>query len=174
MAGDDFDVEIDINGEPLDVATPTREVLEEKAIETQNQWIENLERGVGATGEHRGGYVNTGEAANDVTVEWLDDFTIIVGGDVVQLAVAEYGRVPTPGRPPPFDAIADWAREKQLEPGEGETFEDMVDAIRWAIADRGLEGFAPAQGAANKVGPTVQPALEQRIEQELEERNADR
>lgn len=165
---DPYDVEV--NGYAgLDFEKAAREALEEVAIKTQNEWIENLERGEGANGNHGSPYVNTGEAVNDITVEWLDALTVVVGGDVVQLAVAEDGRVPTPGSPPPYEPIADWAREKGLEPDDGQSFEDMVDAIRFSIADQGLEGFAPGQAAVNAVAGELEDRTRRKVEQQMDE-----
>jgi len=143
----------------------SREEAFKAAVRTQREWRTNLDRGEGAVGSHPRSYRNTGEAAGDITVtpadpEGSDEFR--VGGDVVQLAVAEFGRVPSPGSPPPFEAIADWARERGLSPDEG-TFEEMVDAIRWSIADNGLEPFGPGRLAAQEVGPTYQENVEERL-----------
>jgi len=147
-----------------------REEAFKAAVRTQRAWRENLDRGEGAVGSHPRSYRNTGEAAGDITVapadpEGSDEFR--VGGDAVQLAVAEFGRVPTPGSPPPFEAIADWARERGVSPDDG-TFEEMVDAIRWAIADEGLEPFGPGRLAAQEVGPTYQKNVEERINNIIE------
>lgn len=141
------------------------------AIRTQRVWRKNLDEGKGAVGSHPRSYRNTGEAAGDITIEPQSEGATEyrVGGDVVQLAVAEFGRVPTPGSPPPFDAIADWARERGLRPEEGQSFEEMVDAIRWSIADNGLEPFAPGRLAAQEVGPTYEENVRERIEQLIEE-----
>ena len=162
--------DVDVNGyDGIDFEQAAREALEEVAIKTQNQWVENLERGEGADGVHGGPYVNTGEAVNDLTVEWVGPLSVVVGGDVVQLAVAEDGRVPTPGSPPPFEPIADWAREKGLEPDDGQSFEDMVDAIRFSIADEGLEGFAPGQAAVNEVGGELEERPREKVDEQIRE-----
>ena len=152
-----------------------REEAYKAAIRTQSTWRENLEQGKGAVGSHPRGYRNTGEAVGDITVtpsdpEASNEFR--VGGDVVQLAVAEFGRVPTPGSPPPFDAIADWARERGLSPDEG-TFEEMVEAIRWSIADEGLEPFGPGRLAAQKEGPKYEERATERINSIIEGQETD-
>jgi hypothetical protein len=172
---DDFSVDTRVYEGLVDDGTDLVGIASEEAfkaaIRTQRKWRENLDDGVGASGNHGRSYRNTGEAIGDVTVtpseEGASEYT--VGGDVVQLAVAEFGRVPTPGSPPPFEAIADWARERGLNPEDGQTFEEMVDAIRWSIADNGLEGFAPGRLAAKEVGPTYKENVEERINRIIEE-----
>lgn len=135
------------------------------AVRTQRVWRKNLASGDGAVGSHPRAYRNTGEAVGDITVSPAEEGATEyrVGGDVVQLAVAEFGRVPTPGSPPPFEAIADWARERNINPEGNETFEEMVDAIRWSIADNGLEPFAPGKLAAQEVGPEYERNVTERI-----------
>jgi hypothetical protein len=177
MARDAYSVQIneyegitDDDGKTL--AQIAREEAFKAAIRTQEQWRENLDKGQGAVGSHPRAYRNTGEAVGDITVEPADPEAsneFRVGGDVVQLAVAEFGRVPTPGSPPPFEAIADWARERGLSPEGEDTFEEMVDAIRWAIADNGLEPFGPGRLAAQEVGPTYQENVEERLNNIIEE-----
>lgn len=169
-AGDPFSVDIDeYEGITDENGNGLRKIAQEEAykasVRTRQVWRQNLNEGKGAVGSHPRAYRNTGEAAGDITVvpsepEGANEF--VVGGDVVQLAVAEFGRVPTPGSPPPFEAIADWARERGISPDEG-TFEDMVEAIRWSIADEGLEPFAPGRLAAQKVGPEYVDSVEERI-----------
>lgn len=154
-----------------DLQRIAREEAYKAAIRTQREWRKNLDRGEGAVGSHPRSYRNTGEAAGDITVvpESPDGGDVFeVGGDVVQLAVAEFGRVPTPGSPPPFEAIADWARERGLSPDEG-TFEEMVDAIRFSIADDGLEPFGPGRLAAQKVGPEYEKNVTERLNSIIEE-----
>ena len=163
--GDDF-AELD----ELDLDQIAREELFKHAIDFQEQWQDNLLEGVGYLGNRpEGPYKNTGEAINDVTLEPQSEgaTSYKIGGDVVQLAVAEFGRVPSPGSPPPFDAIADWAREKQLTPDEGQTFDEMVDAIRFNIADRGLPAFAPGRAAFFELEGEYERRVSERVEREL-------
>lgn len=170
MPGDDA---FSIDFEPydgIDVVGITREELEKQAIRVQATWRDNLRKGQGAEGSHGGPYVNTGEAVNDVVYEFTGALEVRIGGDVVQLAVAEFGRAP--GSPPPYDAIARWAREKGLQPDDG-SFSDMVDAIRWAIAEHGLEPFAPATGAANQHRGELPDRLNARLDEELEQQATD-
>lgn len=169
-SGESFSVAIE-EYEGIDVERITSEEAFKAAVRTQTRWRENLDKGRGAEGSHNGGYRNTGEAASDITVEPKEPGALeyFIGGDVVQLAVAEIGRVPTPGSPPPFDAIADWAREKGLQPEGDQSFEDMVEAIRWSIADNGLEGFAPGRLAGEEIGPTFEENVIRRINEELGE-----
>lgn len=137
------------------------------AIRAQQKWQENLRGGVGALGSHGGAYVDTGEALNDITIQPAAPGHIeyVVGGDVVQLAVAEFGR--RPGRAPPYDAIAAWARRKGLQPEDGQTFDSMVFAIQQAIAKNGLAAFAPAQRAADDVMRDLEARIAARIEREM-------
>lgn len=169
MAGDAFSVDFEPY-EGLPIGEITREELEKQAIRVQATWRENLRKGSGAEGSHGGPYVNTGEALNDIVYEFTGALEVRVGGDVVQLAVAEFGRAP--GSPPPYDAIERWAREKGLQPEDG-SFRDMVDAIRWAIAEHGLEPFAPAQAAANKHRGELPDRLNARLDDELEQHATD-
>lgn len=169
MSGDEFSVDFD-GYEGIDVIGATREELEKQAVRVQATWRENLRKGQGAEGSHGGPYVNTGEALNDITYEFRGALEVTVGGDVVQLAVAEFGRAP--GSPPPFDAIATWAREKGLTPEDG-SFRDMVDAIRWSIAEHGLEPFAPATDAANQHRGDLAQHINNRLDEELQQQAAD-
>jgi hypothetical protein len=179
MPEESFSVDIDeyegLVDDGTDLEMVAREEAYKAAIRTQRAWRKNLDQGKGAVGSHPRSYRNTGEAAGDITVvpESPDKGTEFkVGGDVVQLAVAEFGRVPTPGSPPPYDAIVDWARERGLSPDEG-TFEEMVNAIRWAIADRGLEPFGPGRLAAQEVGPTYEANVTGRINSIIEEQETE-
>lgn len=181
-SGESFGVDISAY-EGIEVERIAREETFKAAVRTQNQWRENLDKGKGALGRH-GRYResgtsdtqfrNTGEAVNDITVTPAEpSLEHFVGGDVIQLAIAEFGRVPSPNSPPPYQAIADWAREKGLQPDQGETFEEMVDAIRWAIADRGIPGFAPARLAAQQVGPEFEENTIRRLNEEIGEQSGD-
>lgn len=149
----------------IDYSRLISEGLWVSAERLRQQWQDNLDEGKGAVGDHGRPYVATGEAINDVTVDPAlpGSQEYLIGGDVIQLAIAEFGRAP--GSPPPFDAIAQWAREIQLAPHEGDTFDDMVNAIRFAIARRGLPAFAPGLLADQIVSPTVADEIEKRIEQ---------
>lgn len=179
MAEEPYSVEISEYEGLVDGDADLEQVASEEAfkaaIRTQSAWRENLDKGRGAVGSHPRSYRNTGEAAGDITVtpssEGASEYQ--VGGDVVQLAVAEYGRVPTPGSPPPFEAIADWARERGLRPEEGQSFEEMVDAIRFSIADEGLPPFGPGRLAAQEEGPKYEQRVEERINRIIEEQSSD-
>lgn len=170
MPDDEFSVDFEPY-DGVDVFGITREELEKQAVRTQNAWQRNLQKGDGAEGSHGGPYVNTGEAMNDITFEFVGELEVTVGGDVVQLAVAEFGRAPG-SAPPPFDAIATWAREKGLTPEEG-SFDDMVEGIRWAIADEGLEPFAPAQAAATEQRGRLEVEIRRRLDEALAEQSSD-
>lgn len=164
--GDSFSVDFEPY-EGLPIREISQDELEKQAIRVQATWRKNLRKGQGAEGSHGGPYVNTGEAVNDVVYEFTGDLEVRIGGDVIQLAVAEFGRAP--GSPPPFDAIERWAREKGLQPEEG-SFDEMVDAIRWSIAKHGLEPFAPATGAANSHRGELPQRINARLQEELEQR----
>lgn len=175
MPTDSYGVDIKEYEGLVEDGSELREIASEEAfkaaVRTQKAWRNNLDEGRGAVGTHPRSYRNTGEAVGDVTVtpesEGADEYK--VGGDVVQLAVAEFGRVPTPDSPPPFEAIADWARERGIRPEDGQTFEQMVDGIRWSIADDGLPPFGPGRLAAQQEGPKYQENAEERIERIIEE-----
>lgn len=161
----DFDVESEDMPE-LDLERIVSEELFAAATRGQQAWQENLRRGVGATGSHGRAYVDTGEAVNDITISPPTPGALeyVVGGDVVQLAVAEFGR--RPGRPPPHEAIAAWAKRVGLTPDEGESFDDMVTAIRFAIAERGLPAFAPGQKAFDETTQDLEERIRARIARE--------
>lgn len=164
----------------LDVERIADEELEKHSTKARDAWVDNLRAGEGESGqhgEHRSSgpvgtpYVNTGETQNDVAVEQTGHLEYLVGGDVVQLAVAEFGRQPGEA-PPPFDAIARWANEKGLTPGPDMSFEEMVDAVRFAIARRGLHGFAPGRAAAREYdSDALADRVDRRFERELEDQS---
>jgi len=68
---------------------------------------------------------------------------------------------------PPVEPIAEWAGRKGLTPEGDSTFEDMVNGIRWAIYQRGIEGFAPGRRAAMLVEPTIAPRFKRRLNAEI-------
>jgi hypothetical protein len=170
-----YSVDIDeyegLTDDGADIEQIASEEAFKAAVRTQRAWRENLDEGKGAIGSHPRSYRTTGEAAGDITVtpteEGAEEYE--VGGDVVQLAVAEFGRVPTPNSPPPFDAIADWARERGLRPEGEQSFEEMVEALRWSIAEEGLEPFGPGRLAAQQEGPEYERRAKERIERAIEE-----
>lgn len=164
MADEPFDVEID-DYEGIDIIGTTSRELFKGAVRAQRLWRENL---------RSAGWKNTGEAINDVTVEPKQpgELEYVTGGDVIQLLIAEEGRAPD-SAPPPFDAIARWAREKGLQPEEGQTFEEMVEAIRWSIAKNGIEAFHPARDAAREVEMDLPDNVRQALIEEIEQQEAD-
>lgn len=166
MARRDYEVDVG-KYRGIDVSKIVSEELFGAATRAQQKWQENLRGGVGALGSHGGPYVDTGEALNDITIEPAapGSSEYVVGGDVVQLAVAEFGR--RAGRAPPADAIAAWARRKGLQPHEGQSFESMVFAIQQAIAAHGLPAFAPAQRAADDVMRDLDERIARRIERDI-------
>lgn len=68
MPPDEFAIDVR-EYEGLPVATIAAEELYRTAIRTMNTWRENIRNGRGAAGNHGSPYVNTGEAASDVTIE---------------------------------------------------------------------------------------------------------
>lgn len=175
MPGEAYSVEIDEYEGLVDGDKGIDQIASEEAfkaaIDTQKAWRDNLDRGRGAIGTHPRAYRNTGEAIGSITVEPKreGEELYIVGSSKVQVAVAEDGRVPTPGSPPPFDAISDWARERGLNPDEGQTWMEMVNAIRWSIAEEGLPPFGPGRLAAHEVGSKYSERVETRIENLIDE-----
>lgn len=180
---DDFSVDVSPY-EGIDVQKIASEELFKHSLKARDAWVDNLRAGKGASGshgEHRESgpspapYNNTGETQNDVTVEPQQEGSLeyTVGGDVVQLAVAEFGRRPG-AAPPPREPIARWADEKGLAPEADQTFDEMVDAIRFAIADRGLHGFAPGRAAAREHdGDALAERVDRRFGQELENQSTE-
>lgn len=125
-------------------------VLFKGAVRCMNRWKENLDSGTGADGSHGRPYRDRGQTVNDVTMspQTPGSSEYAIGGDVIQLAVAEFGRVATPGRPPPFDVIAQWVKRKGIAAPGDDGFYPIVEAIRWKIAAEGLKGFAPGRRAS--------------------------
>lgn len=159
----DFEIEVGTY-DGIDVEKIASEELFKASLRAQEHWRKNLHEGQGALGSHGHPYEFTGESQNDITISPQTEGALeyVVGGDVVQLAVAEFGRAP--GSPPPRDAIATWARLKGLVPREGETFDEMVAGLRWHIAKHGLKAFAPAQLAADTVNLDLEERIRARIE----------
>lgn len=145
----------------LNLTKRVSDLLFSTAVKTQNKWRDNLETGNGALGSHGRPYVDEGEAKNDVVflpqTEGALSYTI--GGDVVQLYIAEYGRVPTPGNLPPFTPIAEWAERKGITKKGDKYFYQIINKIRTNIAEYGLAGFAPGLGAAIEINREVEKEL---------------
>lgn len=152
-----MDVEVDPY-EGLDFQEIANQELQKAAIRTQEYWRDNL---------RDYGWVDRGEAVNDVAVVKVDDTTYKIGGDVIQLAIAEFGRAP--GEMPPKEDISEWARRKGLQPNEGQDWDGMVYAIRKSIAEDGIEGFSPGRRAAKKASKKVERDVSDHIDRELED-----
>lgn len=139
------------------------EELLKAAVRGENAYRQNMQTGQGALGSHGRPYVGTGEAITSANLypeaPGADLYT--VEGPLIQHVVAEFGQ--EPGHMPGFAAIDRWAREKQLTPRQGETWEQMIEGIRQAIYRRGLRAFAPLQLAADQIAPTIEPAIQRRI-----------
>lgn len=179
MPEDHFDVDVSAY-EGIDILGITSRNLEAAAKDAQAKWQDNLTRGHGVVpartsgGKRNPSYVNTGEARSDITVtpQASGALKYLTGGDVIQLAVAETGRRKTPGRPPPWAAIAEWAKEVQLVPNlylsptEAPAEDrEVINAVRWSIAERGLQGFAPGHAA----GVAAAHALRRRLVRDLKD-----
>lgn len=177
-AGDSFEVNLDPY-EGINVEEIASEEAFRAAVNTMNAWKENLDEGVGEAGTHaqyrENGkedtqYRNTGEAVDSITMDPQEPghLEYEVGSNRVQVAVAEVGRSPG-SPPPPFKPIADWAREKGIEPEGDQSFEAMVNAFRFAIAERGIPGFKPAKRAADAIGPEFERRTVERLNEEIED-----
>jgi hypothetical protein len=166
MATDSFSIEVsEYEGVPvLEIAS---EELFRTATRTMNTWRDNLRNGTGADGSHGRPWVNTGEAANSVTIDPPREGALeyLVGGDRIQLAVAETGRAP--GAMPPPEPIVDWMRE-QLGVDDPDPW-----PIQKKIEEEGIEGFAPGRAAVNEHAPELSERVATRIDAELEEQRSD-
>lgn len=141
----------------------TTEELFKVATRAMNTWRDNLRRGEGANGSHGRPYKNTGEAINDVTVQppREGELEYKVGGDVVQLAIAEFGR--SPGTFPPPEPIEDWMRE-QLGIKDPDPF-----PVQRHIKEEGIDGFAPGRGAANEHRGELSERVSSRLDEALDQ-----
>ena len=164
-----FDVETDpYSG--IDIEGTAQEALFETVVEAQNRYAENVQRGRGADGSHPGGFVDRGEAMNSITISPQSDSAreYTVGGDAIQLLIAEYGRAPNNSLPP-HQPISEWARRNGLTPDDGQDWDGMVYAIRKKIAEEGIEGFAPARQTAHEMRGRLRERAHDKIEQQLDE-----
>lgn len=164
-----FETETDLY-EGIDVEKNARETLFEIAVEAQNRYAENIQRGRGAEGNHPGGFVDRGEAMNSITISPQHDNATEyrVGGDEVQLLIAEYGRAPNNAMPP-HDDISEWARRNGLTPNDGQDWDGMIFGIRKKIAEDGIEGFAPALLTANQMKGKVGELAHEGIQGDLDD-----
>jgi len=156
----------------LDLVKEVSDLLFMAAVDTQNKWRGNIELGQGAMGAHGRPYVDQGEAKNDVVIspQGTGSMKYAIGGDVVQLFIAEYGRVPTPGRLPPFEPIAEWATRKGITNPAEKDFVWHVNNIRKSISEYGLAGFAPGLGAAIEVNEETQKKLKTFVEDAIKKK----
>lgn len=152
-----------------DIEKIVSEELWKAAVRAQDAWRDNLQQGIGATGEHGRPYVYTGESINRTNVypelPGYDVYEVI--GDTEQHHIAEFGREPS-NTLPPHEPLAVWARIKGLVPREGQTFDEMVLAIRRHIAVNGLKAFAPGLLAFETTVPDVEKSIISRFKQELD------
>lgn len=163
-------VKVDFKKYPdLDIRTYVAEELFKSAVKCHAKWQNNLLRGEGATGSRGQPWKDMGEAINQLTVEPKspEHLSYEVGGDVVQLAIAEFGRAPN-SKMPPHEPIADWCRRKGITPHEGQSFDNMVFNIRRKIAIEGIQGFAPGRKSALEVRAELPTNLENRFKKEID------
>ena len=167
-----FDVDSD-DFEAPDIEKIAKEETFRAAVNTQNRWREILDQA---------GWRNTGEAINDVTVEPKTDGAseYLVGGDVVQLAIAEFGRRPG-AKMPPYEPIADWVHEqegmlnrgesKMVDFGDGPvsvTFDSLVFLVRRAISDKGIEPIGAGRKAFREESENAAQRIDDRVSDEME------
>jgi len=156
-------ITVTVNPIPDHAAIVSQE-LQRAAQLLEGEWKRNLMRGTGALGSHGRPYRATGETINR-TVTYPREpghMAYAVVGETIAHLIAEFGRRPG-AKMPPHAAIAEWCRVQGLIPNEGESFDDMVLAIRRHIAAHGLRAFAPCQLAVQAIAPTVEPAIRRRI-----------
>lgn len=145
--------------EGIDYEKFAEEQKQEAVEDAERKWEKNLEQS---------NWRNTGEGIDSIHTMTDENGNTLLLSDAVQLFVAEFGRPPTPGHPPPFQDIKEWAQEKGLTPGPDETFDEMVEAIRWSIAEEGIEGFQPGSRAFHDAAKDAERRDQRRIEEELE------
>lgn len=143
----------------MDIEARIREELFKTAIDMQNRWADHLADGTGI-GQHRGPYVNTGEAVASIDIDppmaGAPEYTVF--SDTWQVLIAEVGRAPG-SKPPPFAPIADWVHEKLGIARDAPDFHGIVRAVQMKIARDGLAPFLPME---KSIAEVVQ-GLEQRM-----------
>jgi len=129
------------------------------SVNTQNLWKRILDDY---------GWRNDGEAINDITIdpqaEGAESYT--VGGDVVQLLIAEYGR--RPGAPmPPHEPLADWVNEQSSMPSKGDDgFDNTVFLVRRSIAENGIRAIGAGREAFRRESENAKQRVEKRFGEE--------
>ncbi len=151
----------------IDLKRIASEELFKTATIGLNAWKANLSSGIGASGKRRP-WVNTGEARANITINPLEPGSLeyLVGGRVIQLFIAEYGRAPG-NSPPPQKPIEDWVHEKRIAVRGTPEFDRVVHAIRMSIARKGIRGFAPGFKAGRDSIKGQQKRLRDRMRQEV-------
>jgi len=141
------------------------------SVNTQNLWKQILDDY---------GWRNDGEAINDITIdpqaEGAESYT--VGGDVVQLLIAEYGRRPGAAMPP-HEPIADWVHEQSSMPNKGEittmnfgdgpqevSFDSFVFIVRRSIAENGIRAIGAGREAFRRESENAKQRVEKRFGEE--------
>ncbi len=163
-----MEVDVEDGLDNIDLNQVIKKTLFKTAIKCKNEYQTNIRKGIGADGFHDHPFVDTGEALNDITVEPQGPaHAFNVGGDVIQLAIAEFGRSPGSAMPPD-KPIRRWAHRKGLTPREGQTFDRMVYGIRKSIGRKGIEGFAPARLAAIRTKDKMQRDFKEQVNNEIE------
>lgn len=165
-----------VDGKPyagIDIEGMASEEVFKAATRGLTAWKDNLTTGTGALG-HRRPWVNTGEARADLTMtpESPGSLEYTVGGDVVQLWIAEFGRSPN-NTMPPYDAIADWVAEKGIATRGSPGFDGVVFLVRRAIARDGIKPFAPGLKAGRDSIVGLEASVRGRIIDEHRRRDSD-
>lgn len=156
----------------IDFETIATEELDNAAVNTVNQWVDNM---------LRAGYKNTGDTANSITWESPEQYVRVVGSDRIAALIGEFGRRPGAGQPPP-DALGDWVHEQAGLPNRGETtewdfgdgpqtvtFDDVVYLIGRGIDESGLPAYAFGRDAFKRVSKQYQQNVADRLQAAAEE-----
>ena len=152
--GDDFE-----NLGDLDIEGIAREELFKISIQFQTKWQDRL---------LDAGWKNTGEAINDITVEPQAEgsTSYTIGGDVIQLAISEFGR--SPGSFPPPDAMGQWVHEQQSLPNKGDDeFDNVVFLVSRAVAENGIEPIMGGRNTWHELEGEYERRVSERVEREL-------
>jgi len=138
-----------------------RDEIFKAAIRTQETWRAILDEA---------GWVDEGNAKADITIspqgQGADEYE--VGGDIIQLIIAEYGR--RPGAPmPPHKPIAEWVHRQAGMPSQGDDgFDNTVFNVRQHIAENGLEPIRAGARAFRRESERAQESVDTEIDEAME------
>ena len=168
---DNFDVEVDEH-DGIDFDKITEDALDTVAVETQNNWQDNM---------IQAGYRTTTDTINSLTVETPQQFVRLVGSDRIAALIGELGRAPGAGHPPP-SALGDWVHEQSGLPSRGETvewefggetqtvtFDQAVYLVGRSIDENGLPAHHFGERAfreARALSDEIQRRLDEAIEEQ--------